>query len=150
MRIFLTAAAVAVLPIIAHANAAEDTIEARHGFMKMLAINMGQLAGMAKGEIGYDEDMAVAAATNIQALTGYDLPSLFIAGTSSDENPESDALPVVWEKPEEFSNAFMQLREAAAGAPDAVKGGQANVGPALQKLGTGCKNCHDTYRKPQK
>ncbi len=150
MRIFLTAAAVAVLPILAHADAAEDAIEARHGYMKMLAINMGQLAGMAKGEIGYDEAMASHAASNISALSGYDLPSLFVAGTSSDENPESDALPVIWAKPEEFSNKFMEFREAASGAADAVKGGQGSVGPVVQKLGTACKGCHDTYRKPQK
>lgn len=150
MRFFLTAAAVAVLPILAHADAAEDALEARHGYMKMLSINMGQLAGMAKGELAYDEGMAVAAATNIQALTGYDLSSLFLAGTSSDENPESNALPAVWEKSDEFATRYLELREAAAGAPDAVKGGQANVGAAVQKLGMSCKNCHDTYRKPEK
>ena len=34
-------------------------------------------------------------------------------------------------------------------SPEAVKGGQANVGPVVQKLGGSCKNCHDDYRKKE-
>ena len=35
----------------------------------------------------------------------------------------------------------------ATGSPDAVKGGQENLGPVLQKIGGACKACHDNYRK---
>lgn len=57
MRLILAAAIVAV-PVLAHADAIEDALEARHGYMKMLAINMGTLSGMAKGEIEYDAEAA--------------------------------------------------------------------------------------------
>ena len=123
-------------------EAAEKAIEARHGFMTMLGINMGQLSGLAKGEIAYDE-----AAANIVALTQYDAPALFIEGTSSEDNDNSDALPAIWEKPDDFRAKFAALGEAAAGSPDAVKGGQENLGPVLQKIGGACKACHDNYRK---
>ena len=126
---------------------AEKAIEARHGFMTMLGINMGQLAGMAKGEIAYDEAAATRAAANIVALTQYDAPALFIEGTSSEDNDDSDALPAIWEKPDDFRAKFAALGEAAAGSPDAVKGGQENLGPVLQKIGGACKACHDNYRK---
>ena len=128
-------------------DVAEDAIEARHGFMKMLGINMGQLSGMAKGEIPYDEAAASRAATNIVALTQYDAPALFVEGTSSEENDDSDALPAIWENPDDFRAKFAALAEAVAGSPDAVKGGQENLGPALQKIGGACKACHDDYRK---
>jgi cytochrome c556 len=128
-------------------EAAEKAIEARHGFMTMLGINMGQLSGMAKGEIAYDEAAATRAAANIVALTQYDAPALFIEGTSSEDNDDSDALPAIWEKPDDFRAKFAALGEAVAGSPDAVKGGQENLGPVLQKIGGACKACHDNYRK---
>ncbi len=128
-------------------EAAEKAIEARHGFMTMLGINMGQLSGMAKGEIAYDEAAATRAAANIVALTQYDAPALFIEGTSSEDNDDSDALPAIWEKPDDFRAKFAALGEAAAGSPDAVMGGQENLGPVVQKIGGACKACHDNYRK---
>lgn len=146
--ITLTAiAAFSALPIMATADAAEDAIEARHGYMKMLAINMGTLAGMAKGEIEYDEAAASKAAANIETLSGYTAADLFIEGTAEGEADDSDALPAIWENPDDFATKLADLGEAATGASDAVMGGQENLGPVVQKLGGACKACHDDYRK---
>lgn len=142
-------AATAALPLIAHADAKEDALEAREGYMKMLAVNMGALAGMAKGEIAYDEAAASTAAANIQALTQYTLPALFIPDTAVGQLEGTAALPAIWEKPEDFAAKYAGLAEAAAGASDAVKGGQGNVGPVVQKLGGACKACHDDFRKAE-
>lgn len=140
-------AATAALPLIAYADAAEDALEARHGYMEMLAINMGTLSGMAKGETEYDEAAASTAASNIQALAAYDLTGLFVEGTSVNDVDNSEALPAIWENPEDFAQKFAGLGEAATGAAEAVKGGQGNIGPVLQKLGGSCKACHDDYRE---
>lgn len=150
MKILKVTAIIAalVLPISAIAQEPGDFLEARHGYMKMLGLNMGVLAGMAKGEIAYDENAASAAAANIVALSNYDPVPLFVPGTSADDTDDSEALPAIWDKPEDFAAKFVAMREAATGAPDAVKGGQANIGPALQKLGGSCKSCHDDFRKP--
>lgn len=136
-----------VLPFAAAADQAEDALDARHGYMQMIGINMGQLAGMAKGEIAYDEAGAVTAAANIEALTNYALPGLFVEGTANGEIDGSDALPAIWEDPDQFSQKFAGLGEAAAGASEVVTGGQENVGPVVQKLGGACKDCHDDFRK---
>lgn len=151
MNILKVTAIVAGLAIPATVFAQEigDYVEARHGYMKMLGLNMGVLAGMAKGEIAYDENAASAAAANIVALSTYDPVPMFVAGTSSDDIDGSEALPAIWDKPEDFAAGFVTLAEAATGAPDAVKGGQANIGPVLQKLGGSCKSCHDDFRKPE-
>lgn len=151
MRLFRTfaLASLVAIPGIAAAQSAEDAVEARHGYMTMLSINMGVLAGMARGEIEYDENTASTAAANIEALTHYDGNGLFVAGSANGEFDGSNALPAIWQQPEQFAQGFVALGEAAAGASDAVRGGQANVGPALQKLGVACKDCHDDFRKPQ-
>lgn len=140
-------AASLILPSVAAAQDTDDILEARQGFMSLLGFNMGQLSGMAKGEIAYDPEAASLAARNIAALTNYEIWPLFVEGTSSADLDESDALPVIWEKPDDFRAKFSALRDAAAGAPEAVGGGQEALGPALQQLGGACKSCHDTYRK---
>lgn len=136
------------LPVTATAQETGDYLEARHGYMKMLGLNMGVLSGMAKGDIAYDENAASAAAANILALSSYNPVPLFVPGTSSDDIDGSEALPAIWDKPDDFAAKFVAMNEAATGAPDAVKGGQGNIGPVLQKLGGSCKSCHDDFRKP--
>jgi len=143
----LTLIAATALPLHAFANPQEDALEARHGYMKMLAINMGTLAAMAKGEMEYDEAAASAAGANIEALTGYDAAALFVEGTAAGEIAESEALPAIWQNPEGFRQKFAGMGEAAAGAAEALKGGQGNVGPVVAKLGGSCKACHDDFRQ---
>ena len=70
MNILKTSAIIAatLAPLGVVAQEPGDYLEARHGYMKMLGLNMGVLSGMAKGEIAYDENAASAAAANIVAL----------------------------------------------------------------------------------
>ncbi|MFC3570868.1 c-type cytochrome [Paracoccus simplex] len=149
MRLILAAAALATVPLasLAQEDPIHQAIEARHGFYQMLAISMGTLSGMAKGEIAYDEAAASRAAANIEALTHYDLSSLFIEGSSSADAKDSAAKPAIWTDLEAFRAKFAGLQEAATGAADAVKGGAENVAPVVQKLGGACKACHDNYRE---
>lgn len=149
MRLILTAAALAAVPLasLAQNDPVEQAIKARHGFYQMLAINMGTLSGMAKGDLDFDEAAASRAAANIEALTHFDLPSLFIEGSSSADAQNSAARPDIWANPEDFRAKFANLGEAATGASDAVRGGAGDVGAVVQKLGGACKACHDNYRE---
>lgn len=145
----LTALGLAV-PLVALAQEDDpiaQAIEARHGYFIMLARDMGVLSAMAKGEVDYNEEAAVRAATNIEVLTKYDLPGLFVPGSASNEAEDSEAKPAIWSDPEGFRSKFDDLAKAAAGAPAAVKGGASNIGPVLGKLGGACKACHDEYRE---
>ena len=147
---FVAAAFTAALPVAA--AFADDTpeevaLEARKGFYQMLGYNMNRLAGMAKGDIPYDEAAAVAAATNINALSRYDVTEHFIPGTSTAElGTETEAKPEAITDKAGLSSKYADLQKAADGIPEAVKGGQANVGPVVQALGAACKGCHDSYR----
>lgn len=148
MRLILAAALAAVpLAAIAQDDPIHQAIEARHGFYQMLAINMGTLAGMAKGDIAYDEAAASRAGANIEALSHYDLPSLFIEGSAHGQAEDSAAKPDIWSNMDEFRAKFAGLQEAATGASEAVKGGADKVGPVVQKLGGACKACHDSFRE---
>lgn len=149
MRQLLLASAIVTLPFAAFAqdDPAENAIEAREGYMKMLAINMGTLSAMAKGDLAYDAGAAGVAGANIEALADYDLPGLFIEGSAPGDGVETEALPSVWEDSAGFAEKFAGLQEAAAGAGEAVAGGQDSIGPVLQKLGGACKACHDDFRE---
>ena len=146
---FLLAAAIAAAPFAAVAEDSPQDIalEARQGYFQMLGANMGTLAGMAKGDVAYDEAQAVLAATNINALSRYVVPMHFIDGTSNaDLADKTEALPAIWTDRAGFEEKFADLQKAADGIPEAVKGGQDKVGPVVQALGATCKACHDTYR----
>ena len=105
MRLILTAAALAAIPLAVLAQDEDpihQTIEARQGFYQMLAINMGTLAGMAKGDIAYDEAAATTAAANIEALTKYNLPRLFLEGSEAGKAEDSAAKPDIWANLDDF------------------------------------------------
>jgi len=146
MRQTILVASLCLIGGAASASPAEDALEARQGFMKMIAIEMGTLSGMAKGEMDYDETAASAAAKNLMALAQYDAPKLFVEGTSSDDMDDSDALPDIWADKEDFSAKYASFTTATDGIDQAVMGGQANIGPVLQKLGSTCSECHKPYR----
>ena len=149
----LAAAALAGLSLAAPlaAQTDEDTItaalKARQGFYNMLAANMGPLAGIARGDIAYDEAVARHAAENLQALGRYDVTMHFIDGTSRDDlgAERTAARPDIFANRDDFAAKLAGLREATAGAPDAV-GDQRAVGALVGQIGGACKACHDSYR----
>ncbi|WBU57084.1 c-type cytochrome [Paracoccus sediminicola] len=148
MRYLILATAIAAAPLAAFAqdDPVAQAIKARQGFYTMLGANMGVLSAMAKGDMEYDEEVASRHAANIEALTQYDLPMHFIEGSSNADVEDTAALPAIWEDMEDFRAKFAALGDAAAGAGDAVRGGQENIGPVLGQLGGACKACHDQYR----
>ena len=148
MRLIL-AATLSLIPMVALAQ--EDTpeqiaLEARHGYMLMLSTNLGPLAGMAKGDVPYDEATATFHANNLAALAGYEVEMHFLPGTAQGEIEGSHALPAAWENLDDVRAKHEDLKKAAQAAPEGVKGGQENVAKVVQSLGLACKSCHDKYR----
>ena len=148
MRLIL-AAALSLMPLAAAAqddSPEQIALEARHGYMLMVAANMGPLAAMAKGEIPYDEALAVRHAMNLDALGNYEVEMHFIPGTAQGEIADSEALPKIWDNLADVQKKHAAFTEAAAAAPEGVKGGPENVAKTVQQLGGTCKACHDEYR----
>lgn len=148
MRLIL-AAALSLTPMIAVAqedSPEEMAVEARHGYMLMLASNFGPLVAMAKGEVPYDEAAATFNANNLAALGNYEVEMHFLPGTAKGEFEGSDALPKLWSNLDDVRAKHEKLKQAVAAAPEGVKGGQEQVAAVVQTIGGACKACHDDYR----
>jgi cytochrome c556 len=73
-----------------------------------------------------------------------ELKYLFPAGSDVED---SEALPIIWEQPEEFQKAIDNAEKATAAFREAVAGGdKANIGAAFRDVGAACRGCHDRFR----
>lgn len=101
----------------------------------------GQLEGDAP-DFAVIEESAQTIGAQITANT-----ELFPADTGIDSGADTEALEVIWEKPEDFAGAANDLlaaSEALAAAAAAQDLGQ--VQQAVKELGGTCKACHDVFR----
>lgn len=126
-------------------------LKARQGQFRILALNLGILGGMAKGEIAYDAETAQMAADSIHAVSMVKQSpmTLWPEGTDEMAIDGTRALPAIWENWDDFASKWSALGEAAAGLQSAAANGQEAIGPAIGPLGNACKACHDDYRASQ-
>jgi len=125
----------------------DDAIKARQGYYQVVSHNTGALFAMAKGDVDYNADTALAHAKNLEALANMNNASMWIPGSSKeDRKGKTRALPVIWstypaigEKGKAFQEAATTLAMTAGEGLDQLR---ANVGA----LGASCKGCHETYR----
>lgn len=123
-------------------------VKARQSYFTLLGANMGTLAGMARGQIPYDETAAAQAGANLEALVMYDSTIHFPEGSFVDDlgADMTEARTNIWTDMDGFAEKFADLQMAVEGAGMAVTGGQANVGGVIGNIGAACKACHDDYR----
>jgi cytochrome c556 len=84
-----------------------------------------------------------------QAIAGsaHRIPSLFPKGST---DPNSRALPVIWEKWPQFEQFAKDLEHDAQSLSNAAGSGQAEqLQGKVQKMMGACKACHDQFRKPK-
>ncbi|WP_379921664.1 c-type cytochrome [Erythrobacter sp. R86502] len=71
----------------------------------------------------------------------------FPAGTSVEDGFKTEALPAIWETPEEFKAAAQKLvAESAKLAAIAGGGDKAAIEAQAKVMGGTCKSCHDKFR----
>lgn len=149
----LTVAAIIGLGITAGESIAQDTFEnqlkARKGQFNLLALNVGVLGGMARGNMDYDAALAQAAAENIIAIAALNQAPFWPEGSDEMSIDETRAKPEIWDNFDDFASKWAAVASAAEGLPAAVGSGVEGIGPALGPLGGTCKDCHDTYRAPR-
>jgi cytochrome c556 len=114
----------------------EQLVDARQSAMKQNGMTL-------RGAAGLSGDQAVAAATTLlQNFTN--LPDLFKEGSITDK---SKALPVIWEKWDDFKGRLDTDAQHALEALNAAKAGDAAAyGAALGAIGQSCGACHQLYR----
>lgn len=106
-----------------------------------------------RGELEKDApDFAlIAAKANDINARAQRVDGLFPAGTSTEDGFKTEALPTIWQKPEEFKAAATKLVDESAKLASLAGGGdKAAVGAQAMAMGGACKGCHDQFRLDDK
>ena len=143
--ISFAAAAVLTTGISIHAaadTAPEDAYDYRTSIMDSMRGHIRAASMVIRGLVedrGQLLNHAKAMANNTM-----EFDHLFPAGSNVGD---SEALPVIWEQPEEFAAAIEKVRKASAAFVEAAESGDsAKIGGAFRELGGACSNCHDRFR----
>lgn len=137
LRALIAAAAlVAALPAVA----SEGDMDYRHHTMEAIGGHMQALGDILRGKVDHVDHLPVhaAALASLAEIT----PTLFPAGSGG----ETDALPAIWENPEDFAERLEAFKEAATSLRAAAETG-GDITAATRKLGQACRGCHDSYRR---
>lgn len=128
------------------AQQAVTATENRQAVFKLLGVNMGPIVGMARGSVPFDAAVAERNAKRISVLATM-IPERFAAMDTRDFDVTTEALPIIWENPDDFASKAKALEDAAnTFAGLAASGDQATTLGGLRAFGGTCGNCHDTYR----
>lgn len=149
MKHILFAAGLAVAASGAFAQDLPQPVKARQGQFNIMALNVGILAGMARGNVEYDAEAAQAAANALVAISSLNQGPMWVPGTDEMSIDGTRALPAIWENIPDVMTKWGDFGSAATAMAAVAGDGQAALGPALGPLGGTCKACHDTYRAPE-
>ncbi len=117
----------------------------RRAVMQAIAYKVGQLRGIAQGEIQGDQATFVKHAEDVAAL-GAMIPEGFIPNSAV---AGSAALPEVWTNMADFQAKSMALADAAQGLATAAQSNFESAKGMVQSVGGTCGDCHRPYRRRQ-
>ncbi len=121
----------------------EDAFDYRHSVMKSLGSHAHAFFLLFAGKVDQRDQMGTHASAI--AAVGADIGTLFPPGSNVDD---SHALPLIWEEPDQFSEAVQNAETATAGLAAAVAtGNQKTIAEGFKALGEACKGCHDRFRE---
>jgi cytochrome c556 len=143
----LAAAATLVLP--AAAQDLPAPVQARQGQFQIMALNIGVLANMARGNAEYDAATAQTAADNLVAISSVDQSFNWPAGTDNAALDGTRALPAIWENLPDVIEKWQAFGAAAEGLAAVAGTGLEPMQAALGPVGGTCGACHDDYRASQ-
>jgi cytochrome c556 len=121
------------------ALAGEGDAEYREHTMEAVGGHMQAMVDILQQKVPHTAHLALHA-NALADLSGI-ADTLFPAGSEG-----GDALPAIWENPDDFAERLAAFQTAASKLKSAVAGGD-GVGEAFQGLGQACKGCHDNYRE---
>ncbi len=120
----------------------EDAADYRLAIMTSLRGHVGAASMTVRGLVD-DRGQLVNHAQGI-ANSVMELGNIFPEGSNIGD---SEALPEIWEEPEDFAAAIMKVQDASLEFVEAAEGGDADtIRGAFRKLGGACRSCHDQFR----
>ena len=130
--------------VIAQEMKADRAIKYRQGILQAIGWNMGVLGGMAKGEVPYDKDKSIRAATFVSELAQMPWDG-FVPG--SDTGAPTKAKPEIWKDKAKFDKLAKDMQAETLKLVAAAKTGDvAQLRTAVGATGKSCSNCHDDFR----
>jgi len=124
-------------------------LKARQGQMAIIAMNLGALGAMAKGEMEYDAAVAQAAADNLVAVSTIGQGALWPEGSDGEAIEGTTAKSTIWSDNADFLAKWGDFGKNATAMAAAAGGGLDSLRPAMGGLGGTCKACHDKFRIPK-
>lgn len=120
----------------------EDAKDYRTSVMTSLRGHVGAASMHVRGLINHDGFLAKHAEGLANGAA--ELKHIFPEGSNVGD---SEALPAIWERPDEFAEAISEAEEATAAFQEAVAtGDRAAIGAAFRDVGAACRGCHDRFR----
>jgi len=149
---FIALSALAAMGVSATVAIAQDlpaSVQARKGQFQIMALNVGVLGNMARGNAEYDAATASAAASNLVAVSMLDQSFHWPEGTDNMTIDGTRALPAIWENLPDVVAKWQAFGAAATGLSAEAGNGLEAMRTALGPVGGTCGACHDAYRAPQ-
>lgn len=138
VAVFITASSV----VFAHSGVKDKNVKERMMLMKEMANNTKIIGQMLKGKTSFDENEAKLALERLSSLS-LKTPKVFQVNAT---DPKSEAKSNIWDEFDEFTKLSQDLAEATEVL--AVSVGTINdLRPALKRVSSGCKACHNKYRE---
>jgi cytochrome c556 len=146
LTIGLVASTVMGLPALAQDVPA--AVQARQGQFQIMALNIGVVGNMARGNAEYDAEAAQAAADNLVAISMLDQSFHWPEGTDNMSIDGTRALPAIWENLPDVVAKWQAFGAAAQGLAEVAGTGLEPMRAAVGAVGGTCGACHDAYRQP--
>ena len=129
---------------VGHADSdIENITKYRHAIMDSLAGHMSALSLIAQGKV----DQGAFTQSHAEAIASgtAEIDALFPEGSGGDG---TEALPAIWDNPDDFADAVAKAREAGAALAEVAGGDDPTaLMPAFAAVGKACKGCHEDYRE---
>jgi cytochrome c556 len=141
-----TASLIAAVQVASAATPAELQ-KARHDHYKELGDAFKAVRDASKSDS--PDFAAIEKAAEVVNKASVDQQQWFPKGTGP-EAGKTRALPEIWSKPDDFTAAQKMFADRAPKLLAAAKTKDvAAITAAFKDAGGACKNCHDTFRKPE-
>ncbi len=119
-----------------------DAVKYRQSIMKALSGHAGAISMLARGRAGDPAYLArhAEALVNLSAEVGL----VFQEGSIVED---SDALPAIWEDPDEFAKVVATFEAAISSLGDVADSDDLQaIDAAFREVGQACKGCHEKFR----
>lgn len=152
MKAYLMAAVAAASMSAGSAVYAQDdysgVLKARQGQFQIMALNLGILGNMARGNAEYDAEAAQAAADTLVAVSQIQQGPMWPEGSDNMAIDGTRAQPSIWAENDDFLAKWASFGEGAVAIQAVASNGAEALGPAMGGVGGSCKACHDNHRAP--